>query len=131
MERQRLFEEQMNIRTNQSMQSTSQQQQQQQHPAQNINQGHQVNGNGGFTLPAALLVQYPALEALQWDQLGVGPGSHGDDGEGGGRSYDGSSQGEYFDDEDGYASGVGGAADGGGGGWRGGSGEWASDYEGR
>lgn len=111
------------------MQSTPQQQ----HPAPNINQSQQINGNGGFTLPAALLAQYPALQALQWDQLGVGPGSHGDDGEGGGRSYDGSSQGEYFDDEDGYTSGVGGAVDGGGGGWGGGSGsgEWASDYEGR
>lgn len=132
MERQRVFEEQMNIRTNQSIQSTPQQQQQQ-HPAQNVNQGQQINGSGGFTLPAALLAQYPALQALQWDQLGVGPGSHGDDGEGGGRSYDGSSQGEYFDDEDGYVSGVGGAADGAGGGWGGGSGggEWASDYEGR
>lgn len=129
MERQRVFEEQMDARTNQSMQSTPQQQ----HSAQNINHGQQINGNGRFTLPAALLAQYPALQALQWDQLGVGPGLHGDDGEGGGRSYDGSSQGEYFDDEDGYASGVGGAADGGGGGWGGGSGggEWASDYEGK
>lgn len=128
MERQRVFEEQMNIRTNQSMQSTPQQQ----HPAQNITQSQQTNGNGGFTLPAALLAQYPALQALQWDQLGVGPGSHGDDGEGGGKNYDGSSQGEYFDDEDGYGSGVNGAVDGGGGGWGGSSGgEWASDYEGR
>lgn len=131
MERQRVFEEQMNVRTNQPMQSAPQQPQQQ-HSTQNINQGQQINGNGGFALPAALLAQYPALQALQWDQLGAGPGSHGDDGEGGGRSYDGSSQGDYFDDEDGYASGVGGAADGGGG-WGGGSvgGEWASDYEGR
>lgn len=131
MERQRVFEEQMNVTTNQPTQSAPHQQQQQ-HSTQNINQGQQINGNGGFTLPAALLAQYPALQALQWDQLGAGPGSHGDDGEGGGRSYDGSSQGEYFDDEDGYASGVGGAADGGGG-WGGGSGggEWASDYEGK
>lgn len=91
-----------------------------------------INGGGagsGFTLPAALLLQYPALQGLQWDQLSAT--GQGDDGELSGRSsFDASSQGEYFDDEEGgYASGTGG----GGGRWGMGvgAGDWASDYEGR
>lgn len=98
------------------------------------------SGAGGFTLPAALLAQYPALQGLQWDQLGAA--GQGDDGDYSGRSnYDNSSQGEYFDDDDGgYGSGGtgggggGGGGDGngmGGGGWGEGRADWASDFEGR
>lgn len=106
-------------------------------------------GSGGFTLPAALLAQYPALQGIQWDQLGAGGGGGGagggDEGELSGRSsFDAGtgSGGEYFDvdvDEDeggggGYVSGPGtgyGSGHGHGGGVQGGWGhEWASDYEG-
>ncbi|KAL8953546.1 MAG: hypothetical protein Q9222_000604 [Ikaeria aurantiellina] len=91
--------------------------------------------NGGFTLPAALLAQYPALQGLQWDQLS-GPGP-GDEGEISGRSsFDASSGHEsgYYDDDGvdgGYVSGPGtGFATSQG--WAGDAGhEWASDYEGR
>ncbi|MCJ1308445.1 hypothetical protein MMC25_002098 [Agyrium rufum] len=103
--------------------------------------------NGGFTLPAALLAQYPALQGLQWDQLGGGPaGGNGDDLDDGGvlsgrSSFDGSG-GDFgdVDDEDGgsgYVSGPGSGfgAGGGGGNWGMGGGgaghEWMSDYEGR
>ena len=85
--------------------------------------------NGGFTLPAALLAQYPALQGLQWDQLGAG--GPGDDGEISGRSsFDASSGGDFYDDEEsGYVSGPGTAY---GSAWTAGGGpEWASDYEGR
>ena len=90
-----------------------------------------VNG-GGFTLPAALLAQYPALQGLQWDQLGA-PGAAGDDGEMSGRSsFDASSVGDFYDDEaegSGYVSGPGTAY---GSAWAGGGGpDWTSDYEGR
>ena len=88
------------------------------------------NQNGGFALPAALLLQYPALQGLQWDQLGQ-PGP-GDEGEINGRSsFDASSGGEYFDEaeEAGYVSGPG-TAYSTSNGWEGdvnGRG-WASDY---
>lgn len=117
MERQRVFEEQT---MNQSMQAGGMAPQ----PAMNGNQ------NGGFTLPAALLLQYPALQGLQWDQLGQ-PGA-GDEGEISGRSsFDASSGGEYFDEaeEAGYVSGPG-TAYSANNGWEGdmhGRG-WASDY---
>ncbi|KAF1940173.1 hypothetical protein EJ02DRAFT_380236 [Clathrospora elynae] len=52
-------------------------------------------------LPAALLAQYPALAAIQWDQLPAGPPD--DDGDISGRSsFDASSGGEYFEDEGDY-----------------------------
>ncbi len=100
--------------------------------------------SGAFTLPAALLAQYPALQGLQWDQLGA-PGP-GDEAELSGRgSFDAGSGGDYFDDDDGSGTGSGyvsaagtgfagqgqghGQGQGQGMGW--GSGDWASDYEGR
>ena len=100
-------------------------------------------GGGGFTLPAALLAQYPALQGIQWDQLGQ-PGQ-GDEGEPSGRGgFDTQGGGgDYFDDDDGgggvYGGGggggnriVGGGEFAGGGGWGDHqAGEWASDYEGR
>lgn len=94
-----------------------------------------LNGANGFTLPAALLAQYPALQGLQWDQLGQ-PGP-GDDGEVSGRSsFDAGNPGDYFDDDDGeYVNGNGGNGGGNGfgagGGWPQEVGEWHSDYEGR
>lgn len=117
MERQRVFEEQ--ILEEQGM-----------HPG---NAGHpiQQQQHSGFTLPAALLAQYPALQGLQWDNL---------QDEGGGdisrqNSFDaGSSGGEglFEDDGEGSVSGydVGpGTGYGANGRWEGQ--EWASDYEGR
>lgn len=68
--------------------------------------------SGGFTLPAALLAQYPALQHLQWDQIAPA----GDDANdiSGRSSFDASSGGEFtYDDDDaggvssGYASGAG------------------------
>ncbi|PGH07818.1 hypothetical protein GX51_01528 [Blastomyces parvus] len=70
----------------------------------------------GFTLPAALLAQYPALQTLQWDQLASQQDDTSDIGGGGGGrgTYDASSGGEYgFGDDDdsglnsGYVSGSG------------------------
>lgn len=123
IERQRVYDEQM-MGQSQNM-----------HVPGQVSASNQLNINGGgagsgFTLPAALLLQYPALQGLQWDQLSAT--GQGDDGELSGRSsFDASSQGEYFDDEEGggYGSGTGG----GGGRWGMGvgAGDWASDYEGR
>ena len=63
--------------------------------------------DGGFTLPAALLAQYPALQGMQWDTMT----GQDDPGELSGRgSFDASSGGEYYDDDDpngGYVSGPG------------------------
>ena len=56
-----------------------------------------------FAFPAALLQQFPALQGLQWDSLGNGP----DEEEYSGRSsFDASSGGDFYDDEDasGYMS---------------------------
>ena len=101
-----------------------------------------LDGANGFTLPAALLLQYPALQTIQWDQLGQA--GQGEDGEVSGRSsFDAGSQGDGFDDDDGEYVGGGGsgatAGNGGGGGvgfgggagWPLEAGEWPSDYEGR
>jgi hypothetical protein len=69
-----------------------------------------ATGQGGFALPAALLAQYPALQNIDWSQVQSGQ----DDGElsdvGMGRpSFDGSSGGEYYEDDlsEGYVSGSG------------------------
>lgn len=121
MERQRVFEEQVHL-NNQSLSGG------------NPMMPQQPNTNG-FTLPAALLLQYPDLQQVRWDQLGQ-PGPGDDAGELSGRgSYDASSQGEYFDDDEpGYVSGNGGggfAGDGSRGGWSAEPSDWTSDYEGR
>ncbi|EEP77091.1 conserved hypothetical protein [Uncinocarpus reesii 1704] len=106
-----------------------------------------------FTLPAALLAQYPALQNLQWDQISSQPDDNTDfGGSGGRRSFDASSGGEFGfgDDEEtglssGYVSGQGtgpgpasqdqmlginqgGGA--GGGGWHPHPGGWTGDYDG-
>ncbi|PGH27541.1 hypothetical protein AJ80_00782 [Polytolypa hystricis UAMH7299] len=66
-----------------------------------------------FTLPAALLQQYPALQTLQWDQIATQQDDGSDIGGGGRNSFDASSGGEFgFGEEDdsgvhsGYASGT-------------------------
>ncbi|PGG96599.1 hypothetical protein AJ79_09517 [Helicocarpus griseus UAMH5409] len=103
----------------------------------------------GFTLPAALLAQYPALQNLQWDQLAPQTDDASDIG-GGRSSFDASSGGEFgFGDDDdsglnsGYVSGSGqnyspgqpqdqmmGVPPGGGTGWGQPGQEWTSDYDG-
>ena len=90
-----------------------------------------MNSDAQNYFPAAIIAQYPALQNLQWDQLGGG----GDESEISARSsYDASSGGEYYDeaDEGGYVSGPG-TAYAAGNGWEGDMNgrEWASDYEGR
>ena len=60
---------------------------------------------GGFTLPAALLAQYPALQGLQWDQLSSGPGEEGGGDISGRSSFDASSGGDYYEDEEGEGQG--------------------------
>lgn len=60
----------------------------------------------GFTLPAALLAQYPALQTIQWDQ--IAPQTDDNSDIGGRSSFDASSGGEFgFGDDDGYLSGAG------------------------
>lgn len=119
MERQRLYDEQ--VMQQQGIQGGGAMQA----PPQTMD----TNG-GAFVLPAALLAQYPALQGLQWDQLGT-PGPV-DEGELSGRSsFDASSGGDYYDDDEGsgYVSGPG---TGYGNAWTGaGAPDWASDYEGR
>ena len=70
-----------------------------------------VTGQGGFSLPAALLAQYPALQNIDWSQVPT----QQDDGElsdnpvMGRPSFEGSSGGEYYEDDvsEGYISGSG------------------------
>ena len=87
----------------------------------------------GFTLPAALLAQYPALQGIQWDTM---PAGDPNDDMQGRSSFEASSGGEFgFGDDDdpngGYVSGPGtGFSSGVQTGWAGDAG-WASDYEGR
>lgn len=68
-------------------------------------------GAGGFSLPAALLAQYPALQNIDWSQVPSNddPGDLSDVGGMGPTGFDGSSGGEYYDDDlnDDYASSTG------------------------
>lgn len=71
-----------------------------------------TTGTGGFSLPAALLAQYPALQNIDWSQVATtdDAGDLSDVGGMGGRpSFDGSSGGEFYEDDisEGYASGSG------------------------
>jgi len=103
-------------------------------PAQAVlpSQGVGVDMGGGagagaaFALPQALLVQYPALQGLQWDQLGQGGQMDEDEaaGVGGPRSSFDANGNEYYEDEEGYVSGPGTA-------YANQGGAWVSDYEGR
>jgi hypothetical protein len=82
--------------------------------------GMDPNGHGPqYALPAALLAQYPALAQIQWDQLPQGPPEEVEGDISGRSSFDASSGGELFEEEDGdYPNAQGVYAHG-----------WASDYE--
>ncbi|MCJ1368254.1 hypothetical protein MMC16_007396 [Acarospora aff. strigata] len=134
LERQRLYNEQMLVGSHQAHQQHQQHGNNSMHGLSGPGPGPMDlsggNNSGGFTLPAALLAQYPALQGLQWDQLGApGPGDEADlSGQG---SFDGSG-GDYFDEEDGgggYVSGPGTGYAAQQMGW--GGPDWASDVEGR
>lgn len=95
-ERQRAWNE-----TQMMAQAQGQQAQQPQPPSMDFG-GLEVGGN--YSLPQALLAQYPALATLAWDQMG--PGGGVDEEDLSGRSnYDASSGGEFYDDEGGEGSG--------------------------
>ena len=70
-----------------------------------------ATGAGGFALPAALLAQYPALQNIDWSQVPTtqDDGELSDVGNMGRPSFDGSSGGEYYEDDvsEGYVSGSG------------------------
>ena len=68
-----------------------------------------TSGAGGFALPAALLAQYPALQNIDWSQVPTAQddGDLSDVGNMGRPSFDGSSGGEYYEEEEGYVSGSG------------------------
>ncbi len=73
--------------------------------------GMDAAGVGGFALPAALLAQYPALNNIDWSAMpqGEDPGEMSDVGIGR-SSFDASSGGEYYDQDEidnGYVSGNG------------------------
>ena len=65
------------------------------------------SGAGGFSLPRALLAQYPALQNIDWSQVPTteDPGELSDVGLGR-NSFDASSGGDFYDDEveQGYVS---------------------------
>ncbi|KAF2745585.1 hypothetical protein M011DRAFT_406145 [Sporormia fimetaria CBS 119925] len=54
----------------------------------------------GYTLPAAILAQYPALAGIQWDSLPPGPPEEEVGDISGRSSFDASSGGEMFDEDD-------------------------------
>ncbi|KFY65234.1 hypothetical protein V497_01434 [Pseudogymnoascus sp. VKM F-4516 (FW-969)] len=66
-----------------------------------------MDASGNYTLPAALLAQYPALAGLSWADLPQGDAGMEDDVSG--RSSFDASGSEYYDegDETGYVSGPG------------------------
>jgi hypothetical protein len=70
-----------------------------------------------YALPAALLAQFPALAGIQWDQLPPGPPDEVDGDISGRSSFDASSGGELYEEDDDFPATH--AAYGG----------WASDYE--
>ena len=69
--------------------------------------GMDATGTGGFALPAALLAQYPALSNLDWSSIpqGEDPGELSDVGMDR-SSFEASSGGEYYEDDDGSYAGV-------------------------
>jgi transcription factor CRZ1 len=66
--------------------------------------GYPMDASGNYTLPAALLAQYPALATLSWGE--IPQGDVGIDEEASGRSSFDASGSEYYDegDEGGYVS---------------------------
>ncbi|KAL1968887.1 hypothetical protein VTN77DRAFT_1248 [Rasamsonia byssochlamydoides] len=102
-----LLDEEANERNRTLMEQQQQQRQQQQQTGhlQPVTQPMMISGmdgqqpGGGFTLPAALLAQYPALQTLQWDQLA--PTGEDPNDISGRSSFDASSGGEFgYDDDD-------------------------------
>lgn len=78
---------------------------------QQMTYGMDASSVGHFTLPAALLAQYPALNKIDWSAIpqGEDPGEMSDVGVGR-SSFDASSGGEFYGDEEidnGYVSGSG------------------------
>lgn len=71
-----------------------------------VDGGFPMDASGNYTLPAALLAQYPALATLSWSDLPQGDAM--DDEMSGRSSFDASGS-EYYDegDEAGYVSGPG------------------------
>ncbi|KIV78736.1 hypothetical protein, variant [Exophiala sideris] len=112
-----LLEEERTARQNRVMMEQQQQQQAQfaqtglQPVPQPMMIGMDPTGAGGFALPAALLQQYPALQNIDWSQMPTSddPGDLSDVGGMGRASFDGSSGGDYYDEDisDGYVSGSG------------------------
>lgn len=66
--------------------------------------GFPIDASGNYTLPAALLAQYPALATLSWSELPQGDVALDDDPSG--RSSFDASGSEYYDEggDDGYLS---------------------------
>lgn len=64
--------------------------------------GFPIDASGNYTLPAALLAQYPALATLSWSEMPQGDA--GIDEEGGQSSFDASGSEYYEEDEGGYVS---------------------------
>jgi hypothetical protein len=103
IERQRAWQEQ-------NMQHMHNMQQQQPPPVMSLDQhGFPIDANGNYTLPAALLAQYPALATLSWADLPQGDAAMELDDEISGRSSFDASASDYYDegDEAGYVSGPG------------------------
>ncbi len=74
-------------------------------PGLDPNTGYPVDANGGYSLPAALLAQYPALAGMNWSAEMTGGGSGMEDELSGRSSFDASDYDE--NDESGYVSGPG------------------------
>ena len=66
--------------------------------------GFPIDSSGNYTLPAALLAQYPALATLSWSELPQGDVGLDDD-PSGRSSFDASGSEYYEEDEAGYVSG--------------------------
>jgi hypothetical protein len=100
IERQRLWQEQQ-------MQNMAHNMQQQPQPLGMDANGFPMDASGNYTLPAALLAQYPALATLTWSDLPQGNDNMDDDISG--RSSFDASGSEYYDegDDGGYVSGPG------------------------
>jgi len=64
--------------------------------------GFPMDASGNYTLPAALLAQYPALATLSWENLPQG--DHIDDDPSGRSSFDASGSEYYEEDDGGYLS---------------------------
>jgi hypothetical protein len=99
IERQRLWQEQR-------MQNMAHNMQQQPQPMGVDANGFPMDASGNYTLPAALLAQYPALATLSWSDLPQGDVI--DEDQSGRSSFDASGS-EYYDEQDeaGYVSGPG------------------------